>query len=345
MRAMSELEFEETSDGLRIQLNDGSVIVSAVKNGGKNLYVQTKDAKISLVDSVSLVTAEETNSHVAVIQGEAHVEQNGTSTKLGPGQHVATSLLAASRPMAEEIAWSRRADFYMAMILQAVGPPTLQNQAPASSETFEVVSVRPNNSGSGAVSPIPGPRSTVPQGVRACAGLAPLTVQLTPGRVVMKNVSLYQLIIWAYGKHCALAQEHKLLVGPSWIETVGFDIQATLPSGFPTYTWQQLVGGETPRLQLMLQNMLADRFKLTLHRASKEVPTYILTLPKMGIVRLSENQNPPAPAVPSPTFGFPNPGAAPSRVLNIRYDPSQGIVTVNAASTPLPMMVGVIQGA
>ena len=76
--------------------------VSAAKNGGKNLYVQTRDAKISLEDTVSLVSTGEASSHVAVIQGQAHVEQNGTSTKLGPGEQVATSLLVAPRSMADE---------------------------------------------------------------------------------------------------------------------------------------------------------------------------------------------------------------------------------------------------
>ena len=107
--------------------------------------------------------------------------------------------------------------------------------------------------------------------------------QVNPGRFVATNVTLYRLITLAYGKHCRLSQEQELISGgPEWRQSVAFDIQATLPEGSPVYTQQQLNNGEAPKLQAMLQKMLADRFGLALHRETKEIPVYNLVLVKMG---------------------------------------------------------------
>jgi uncharacterized protein (TIGR03435 family) len=349
MGSKSELRLENAESGLRIRLNGGSIIVSAERNSKNNLYIQTSDATISVADTVSMVTAEEMSSQVAVIRGEALIQKKGISTKLQPGEQVATNPFIELRPVSEEIAWSGKAQSYMAMIMQATRRAALQDETtqPAipPSETFDVVSIRQNLSGGGQ-SNAPGPRSQTAPGVSACAPLLPLVVQLSPGRLVMRNVSVYQLVALAYGKHCTLSAEQKLLSGPEWIESIGFDIQATFPTGFPNFSLRQLTNGDAPRLQRLLQNMLADRFKLVLHRTTKEVPTYNLTLPKMGIVRLSDNQNPPSPSA-TQTFPpvFPPAATTPTGPgWTIHMDPIQGIVTVNARSVPISTIVNGIQG-
>ena len=59
--------------------------------------------------------------------------------------------------------------------------------------------------------------------------------------------------------------------GPDWLNTEIYDITATLPPG--------TTGDE---VLLMIQTLLADRFKLTLHRDSKELPVYALVVGKGG---------------------------------------------------------------
>jgi uncharacterized protein (TIGR03435 family) len=72
-------------------------------------------------------------------------------------------------------------------------------------------------------------------------------------------------------------QAFQVVGGPDWINTAGYDIEAK-PEG----------AVDRPRMWLMLQTLLADRFKLALHRDTRELPLYALTLGKNGF-------KPPAP--------------------------------------------------
>jgi uncharacterized protein (TIGR03435 family) len=58
-----------------------------------------------------------------------------------------------------------------------------------------------------------------------------------------------------------------VLGGPNWLDRNRFDIDAKAPDGTSPET-----------LQLMLQSLLTDRFKLVLHKDTKPVPAYILTV-------------------------------------------------------------------
>ena len=73
-----------------------------------------------------------------------------------------------------------------------------------------------------------------------------------------------------------------LIGGPDWIRSDAFDVQAIMPDDSPVYTFAQMLNGNAPALQAMLQNLLADRFKLVLHREMKTVPVYILTIGQGG---------------------------------------------------------------
>lgn len=59
--------------------------------------------------------------------------------------------------------------------------------------------------------------------------------------------------------------------GPDWMNAARFDILAKLPEG-----------ASTDSVPEMLQALLADRFKLTLHRDSREFPVYALVVGKGG---------------------------------------------------------------
>jgi uncharacterized protein (TIGR03435 family) len=82
------------------------------------------------------------------------------------------------------------------------------------------------------------------------------------GSVIMRNVSLKQIVDDV--KDYALS-------APDWLDTERFDISAKPPADTPEKQFQP-----------MLQTLLADRFKLTVHRESKVVSAYALVAGKNG---------------------------------------------------------------
>ena len=90
-------------------------------------------------------------------------------------------------------------------------------------------------------------------------------IQVTPDAVSMRNVSFKSATRWAF--HVMDYQVN----GPDWINNERYDINAK--SAGPVAEEQ---------LRLMMQTLLADRFKLVTHRVTKELPSYILTVAKGG---------------------------------------------------------------
>jgi uncharacterized protein (TIGR03435 family) len=85
------------------------------------------------------------------------------------------------------------------------------------------------------------------------------------GRVNYSNVTLMNVMTRAYS-----VKEHQI-TGPDWLRTERYDIVATVPPGTPK-----------DQIPLMLQSLLADRFKLALHRENKVMPVYALVVGKNG---------------------------------------------------------------
>ncbi len=79
------------------------------------------------------------------------------------------------------------------------------------------------------------------------------------------NVNLKEVIGKAYK-----VQQYQI-TGPDWINTERLDIVAR----FAPHSAQD-------QIPLMLQALLADRFKLTLHRETRELPMYALVVAKNG---------------------------------------------------------------
>jgi uncharacterized protein (TIGR03435 family) len=84
------------------------------------------------------------------------------------------------------------------------------------------------------------------------------------GRYEVKDASMLDLIAAAYG-----VQADRIQGGPSWLASDRFDIVAKAPAG------------TTPKtVNLMLQSLLAERFKLAVHKDTKPMPAYALTVGK-----------------------------------------------------------------
>jgi len=136
-------------------------------------------------------------------------------------------------------------------------------QAPGEALTFDAASVKPAS--------MPAPGEMMLAGPTGGPGTK------DPGRVHYPFISLKTLLTEAYDVKSTQIQ------GPVWLDTERFDLNATMP---PETTKAQF--------RIMLQNLLAERFRLTLHKETKELPGYSLALAKNG-PKMKESK-PAAPA-------------------------------------------------
>jgi uncharacterized protein (TIGR03435 family) len=284
MRSQSVFRIDEAADGLRIHLNEGSVIVTAAKQGVGHLYVETKDAVVSVVGTVFVVSVEETGSRVGVVEGVVNVRQDAITKELLPAQQLATNPKMGSIPVEGQVSWSRNAAALIALLHQFAAPepqqPTVAVQPspaakpPAKIQAFEVVSVRPSDVSIDRV----GRGGALPSGY-GCGGSF---IQVDPRRFAITTTVL-NLVALAYGRECIFIAKQDLLGGgPPWVKSDQFTIQAVIPEGSAQYTVAQLRQGKAPELQMMIRTLLADRFKLTLRHEVKEQPVYALTVAKNG---------------------------------------------------------------
>ena len=106
-----------------------------------------------------------------------------------------------------------------------------------------------------------------------------------PGQVRMKNMSLKDLIVDAYGV------KRYQVSGPDWLDSERFDIQAKVPAG-----------ATKEDVNVMWQNLLKERFGLALHRETKEMPMYALVVAKNGPKLKESVVDPNAPPAPMPVM-------------------------------------------
>lgn len=189
---------------------------------------------------------------------------------------------------------------------------------------FEVASVKPNTSGTGLIN----------------IGMQP------GGRYAAVNVPLRLLILNAYR-----VQEYQLVGLPDWANTERFDITAKAEGDIRP----QPPGGPPGPLQLMLQALLEDRFKLTVHRETREMPIYALTIARAD-GKLGEQLKPsatdcaamaaarggrggPPGAPPGPPPGPPAPGQRPLCGMQIMPGSiAAGGMTMQQLTTNLSML-------
>jgi uncharacterized protein (TIGR03435 family) len=151
-------------------------------------------------------------------------------------------------------------------------------------QTFDAASVKP------ATPPVPDGRGRImmmgPTG-------GPGTKD--PGRIRYPYMSLKNLLMNAYDV------KGFQIAGPAWLDTERFDITAVMP---PETTKEQF--------RVMLQNLLSERFKLTIHRETKELPMYSLVVARNG-PKLKESAEVPAPKDDGDPANLPPPPPLPSQ--------------------------------
>lgn len=166
--------------------------------------------------------------------------------------------------------------------------PTAHGQTPDGQPSFEVATVKqapPPAAIKGS-----GDRVVMMMGSRGGPGTN------DPGRYTCNNCNLQMLMVQAYG-----VESYQLTI-PGSMDSERFEISAKVPEGT---TKEQF--------NLMLQNLLAERFKLKIHRETKEGQIYELTVNKGG-VKMKESA-PPEP-VKEAAADAPPPGPPPLPAFN-----------------------------
>jgi uncharacterized protein (TIGR03435 family) len=91
-------------------------------------------------------------------------------------------------------------------------------------------------------------------------------IEITPGRFHAANVSVRAIF-----KQAFRARDFQIANPPAWFDSQWYEITATTEPGATENS-----------INIMLQNLLADRFALKLHRESKEMQVYALIQSKNG---------------------------------------------------------------
>jgi uncharacterized protein (TIGR03435 family) len=89
--------------------------------------------------------------------------------------------------------------------------------------------------------------------------------RVQPGRLTMTNESIRQIVQAAYG-----VPDFRY-AGPGWLEGERYNIDAKTDSR------------DAKQMTLMMQTLLAERFKLAVHHESKLLPGYALVVAKGGL--------------------------------------------------------------
>jgi uncharacterized protein (TIGR03435 family) len=143
---------------------------------------------------------------------------------------------------------------------------SLLGQAQVTEPAFEVATIKPAPSGQEIVKQLQ-------------SGKTPrLGMTMDGARVNMGFQSLADLIRIAY------RVKAYQVIGPDWMSQQRYEIQGKIPEG-----------GSTDKVPEMVQALLAERFKLTIHRDKKDLPVYALIVGKNGSKLTPASTEPEAP--------------------------------------------------
>jgi uncharacterized protein (TIGR03435 family) len=108
-------------------------------------------------------------------------------------------------------------------------------------------------------------------------GIIQTRILFKPDSLMAKNLTLQELLKLAYG-----VQESQISGGPDWIATARFNVDAKLDNA--TVAELKKLSPEQQKIERdqMFQNLLADQFRVALHRESRLLPAQVLLVAKNG---------------------------------------------------------------
>lgn len=181
----------------------------------------------------------------------SRIMTHASARNLGPGGKVLLVLAAV-------VALAAPLTFGLLTAPAVRAQQSAAGQANGPRESFEVASIKPSD---------PGGRNTF--------------VNITPGGGFRAtNVNTKFLIRVAYH-----VENFQLSGGPAWMSSDMYDIEAR-SSGGPEADIRKMNEAQRDefekRIQLKLQSLLADRFRLQIHRETKDMPIYEMVVGKGG---------------------------------------------------------------
>jgi uncharacterized protein (TIGR03435 family) len=117
----------------------------------------------------------------------------------------------------------------------------------------------------------------------------------TSERLTATDMTTKDLIQLAY-----FAQDFQLPKGPEWINSARYDIDAKVPDPIAEKLRKLNQVQQADPIGLMLQSLLADRFKLKVRHVTKEMPVYALVVAKGGSRLTQTTVTPPDPSGSNP---------------------------------------------
>jgi uncharacterized protein (TIGR03435 family) len=171
----------------------------------------------------------------------------------------------ASRPLSAKSSAITRAlgnflgqSALIAIVFGLLCAPLIRPQTPSTTSaplpSFEVASIKPNRSGD----------------LRSM-------VDFRLGRFSATGITVRLLITFAYN-----VRDFQILGGPGWISSDRFDIEAKEDDAQTEAVRKLPPEQARAHNQLLMQSLLADRFKLKVTHGTKELPLYALVVAKNG---------------------------------------------------------------
>jgi uncharacterized protein (TIGR03435 family) len=109
------------------------------------------------------------------------------------------------------------------------------------------------------------PRFDVASVKASASGRRGSRIEAPPGSLIMNNVTMLEAVAWAY--HVFEYQ----VTAPGWLGAQRYDISAKADSPV-----------DEIELRKMLQELLAERFRMEIHHQTKEMQAYVMTVAKGG---------------------------------------------------------------
>ncbi|MGH9451109.1 MAG: TIGR03435 family protein, partial [Terriglobia bacterium] len=245
---------------------------------------------------VSGVTGSDLKKRIVRIMTQRVARKLGVRTKL---LLVVAGFLAVALPIGFGLAQGRPG--------QANPPQGSAVQASNATETaapkFEVASIKP-----------------------APPGSHMFRLGTTPGRFNANGVPAKMLIEFAYN----LKSDGQLVGAPGWVNSQRFNIDAKEDDAFVQKMRKLSFDEGGAQVRLMVQSLLADRFKLRVSRETRERPVYALVIAKNGPKLTATKLPPPGP------MGASAPG--PHAFRGVRMQPGQ----LTCMAAPISLLVNVL---
>jgi len=155
----------------------------------------------------------------------------------------------------------RRIGLALGVVVIAVAVMAVAPQTPAQKLAFEVASIKASNPS-------------------ANGGF----IRPAGDRFTASNVPLKLLVVYAYqASDGSSFLDNQLFGGPEWLDKERFDVEAKAATE----------PGTLNEFRPMVQDLLAKRFKLMVHRETRDLPVYNMIVEKSGLknMKLSEDQS------------------------------------------------------